>query len=187
MKKLIFIIIMLIVTAGNTIIFCKTKAVNHESEIGQTILTQIDSFSSACIKLQVLVTSGTSPDEELQKQFLSARLAYKKFEWAAEYFVPETSGLVNGPPVDEVEMHDLRIIQPSGLQVIEGFLFPAYDSSKKRELIAQLFSLQSDCENYRSFFNLNNVHDPQVFDAVKLEVFRIMTLGISGFDNPMTL
>jgi cytochrome c peroxidase len=187
MKKLVLILIILIVTVGNTIIFCKSRAVDHEKEIEQTILTQIDSFSSTCTKLQTLLTNGNSPEEELQNQFLSARLAYKKFEWAAEYFVPETSGLVNGPPVEEVEMPDLRIIKPSGLQVIEGFLFPVYDSSKKREIIAQLFSLQSDCENFRSFFNLNHVHDPQVFDGVKLEVFRIMTLGISGFDNPMTL
>ena len=27
----------------------------------------------------------------------------------------------------------------------------------------------------------------QIFDAVKLEVFRIITLGITGFDNPLTL
>ena len=29
--------------------------------------------------------------------------------------------------------------------------------------------------------------DWQVFDAAKLEVFRILALGISGFDNPLTL
>ncbi len=187
MKKLVFILILLIATVGNAIIFCKQKTVNHEKEIELTVQARIDSFSVACTKLQAGVTNGTSSGAELQKLFLSARLAYKKFEWAAEYFVPETSGLVNGPPVEEVEMPDLHIIQPSGLQVIEGFLFPVYDSSRKRELIAQLFSLQSDCENYRSFFNLNNVHDPQVLDGVKLEVFRIMTLGISGFDNPISL
>ena len=187
MKKPVFIFILLIVTVGNTTIFCKQKTVNHEKEIEQTVQARIESFSVACAKLQAAVTNGTSSGGELQKLFLSARLAYKKFEWAAEYFVPETTGLVNGPPVEEVEMPDLRIIQPSGLQVIEGFLFPVYDSSRKRELIARLFSLQSDCENYRSFFNLNKLHDPQVLDGVKLEVFRIMTLGISGFDNPMTL
>ncbi|HTB24473.1 MAG TPA: cytochrome-c peroxidase, partial [Puia sp.] len=187
MKKLVFILILFIATVGNTIIFCKQKTVNREREIEQTVQAQIDSFSVICTKLQSAVTNITSSDGELQKLFLTARLAYKKFEWASEYFVPETSGLVNGPPVEEVEMPDLRIIQPSGLQVIEGFLFPVYDSSRKKELIAQLFLLQSDCENYRSFFNLNNLHDPQVLDGVKLEVFRIMTLGISGFDNPVTL
>lgn len=186
MRKLVCIIILITITVGNTFIFCKQKQVNHENEIEQTILANIDSFSAICTRLQNAVNASL-PEKDIQNLFLSARLAYKKFEWAAEYFVPETSGLVNGPPVEEVEMPDLRVIQPSGLQVIEGFLFPVYNSSRKKELIAQLFLLQSDCGNYRSFFNLNSVHDQQVFDGVKLEVFRIMTLGITGFDNPSTL
>jgi cytochrome c peroxidase len=187
MKKLIFIVIVLIVTVGNTFIFCKQNTVKPEKEIEQAILAQIDSFSAICTKLQYAAANGTSPEADLQQLFLSARQAYKKFEWAAEYFAPEISGMVNGPPIEEVEMQDLRIIQPAGLQVIEGLLFPKYDSSRKKELIAQLILLQSDCGNYKSFFSIKNIYDPQVFDGVKLEVFRMMTLGISGFDNPLTL
>src|ERR1035438_10224041 len=144
MKKLIFIVIVLIVTVGNTFIFCKQNTVKPEKEIEQAILAQIDSFSAICTKLQYAAANGTSPEADLQQLFLSARQAYKKFEWAAEYFAPEISGMVNGPPIEEVEMQDLRIIQPAGLQVIEGLLFPKYDSSRKKELIAQLILLQSD-------------------------------------------
>ena len=187
MKKLIFIVIVLVVTVGNTFIFCKQKTVKPEKEIEQAILTQIDSFSAICSKLQDAAANGTSPETDLQQLFISARQAYKKFEWAAEYFAPEISGMVNGPPVEEVEMQDLRIIQPAGLQVIEGLLFPKFDSSRRQELIAQLILLQSDCGNYRSFFNIKNIYDRQVFEGVKQEVFRMLTLGISGFDNPLTL
>jgi cytochrome c peroxidase len=187
MKKLIFIVIVLVVTVGNTFIFCKQNTVKPEKEIEQAILTQIDSFSAICSKLQDAAANGTSPETDLQQLFISARQAYKKFEWAAEYFAPEISGMVNGPPVEEVEMQDLRIIQPAGLQVIEGLLFPKFDSSRRQELIAQLILLQSDCGNYRSFFNIKNIYDRQVFEGVKQEVFRMLTLGISGFDNPLTL
>jgi cytochrome c peroxidase len=178
MKKLLFIVIVLIVTVGNTFIFCKQKTVKAEKEIEQTILAQIDSFSVICIKLQDAAVNGTSTEADLQQLFLSARQAYKKFEWAAEYFAPEISGMVNGPPVEEIEMQDLRIIKPAGLQVIEGLLFPKYDNSRKQELIAQLTLLQSDCGNYRSFFNIKNIFNPQVFDGVKLEVFRMFYIFI---------
>lgn len=87
MKKLVFILIVLTATVGNTTIFCKEKTINHEKEIEQTVQTQIDSFSVACLKLQEAVTSGNSAGEELQKLFLTVRLAYKKLEWAAEYFI----------------------------------------------------------------------------------------------------
>ncbi len=186
MKKLFFISVILFTAIGYTLIFCKQKTVKSEKSIELTIRKQVDSFSAICSKLQAAV-SGGSPGKDLQIDFLMARLAYKKYEWAAEYFTPEISALVNGPPVQEVEMPDARIINPAGLQVIEGFLFPVYDSSKRKELIAQLYLLQADCDNYRSYFNLNDIYDRQVLDAIKLEVYRIITLGITGYDNPLTL
>lgn len=187
MKKLFFISALLSMTIGYTLIFCKQKAVKPEKSIEKTILIQIDSFSAICSKFQTTVLSRSSSGKDLQRDFLQARLAYKKFEWAAEYFTPEVTSLVNGPPVLEVEMPDTRLIEPAGLQVIEGFLYPVYDTSKRRELTAQLNLLQSGCENYKSYFNLNDIFDGQVFDAVKLEVYRIMTLGITGYDNPVAL
>ena len=187
MKKLFFISVILSAAIVYTLIFCKQKTVKPEKAIELTILKQIDSFSAICSKLQAAVSGGSPTGSDLQTDFLLARLAYKKFEWAAEYYTPEISGLVNGPPVQEVEMPDVRIINPAGLQVIEGFLFPVYDTSKRKELIAQLYLLQTDCDNYRSYFNLNDIHERQVFDAIKLEVYRIMTLGITGYDDPLTL
>jgi len=44
--------------------------------------------------------------------------AYKRFEWAAEYFDPAATRTVNGPPVQEVELSGV-VIDPGGLQVIE--------------------------------------------------------------------
>ena len=69
---------------------------------------------------------------------------YKRFEWAAEYFEPATSRFVNGPPVEEAELSG-QVFEPAGLQVIERFLFPVYDTAKKTELINQLSLLQSRC------------------------------------------
>ena len=108
-------------------------------------------------------------------------------EWAAEYFDPLTSRMVNGPPVQEVEMPELIVTDPTGLQIIEGILFPAPDTSRKKELQKQLGLLVQSCERLKKRFKTISIADWQVFDAARLEVFRIMTLGITGFDNPLTL
>ena len=56
----------------------------------------------------------------------------------------------------------------------------------KRELLKQIDILQTGCDRYRTRFKNIDIFDWQVFDAAKLEVFRIDTLGITGFDNPLT-
>jgi cytochrome c peroxidase len=164
---------------------CQEKLIMPEKEIAKSLLIQIDSFSSQTSQLKTRAESGSVDQSTLQKTFLQARLAYKKFEWAAEYFEPLTAQSVNGPPVQEVEISG-QVIEPSGLQIIEGLLFPAYDPAHKRELLKQLAVLQFGCDRYRNRFKNIDILDWQIFDATKLEIFRIETLGITGFDNPLT-
>ena len=187
MKKLGLISVLLTITITYTFVFCREKTVIPPKSIEHTVLDQVDSFSDVISGVQNILIKGTPSEAQLQDLFLQSRIAYKKFEWAAEYFVPGTSKKVNGPPVQEVELPNVLVIEPSGLQVIESFLFPHYDSTKRNLLIYQLGLLRADCENYKSFFRSNKMNNWQVFDAVKLEVFRIITLGITGFDNPLTL
>src|ERR1700743_2498834 len=62
------------------------------------LLQQTDSLQQAVKQLQ------QAKPAEMQRCFREVRLAYKKIEWAAEYFDPITARLVNGPPVPEAEL-----------------------------------------------------------------------------------
>ncbi|MDO6430447.1 cytochrome c peroxidase [Flavitalea sp. BT771] len=157
-----------------------------EKIIAQTLLAQVDSFAALCNTLQHAVEHGSSNDKQLRELFLQTRMGYKKMEWATEYFEPATARFVNGPPVQEVEA-DGQVLEPAGLQVIESYLYPAYDSTRKEDLLRQLHLLPSACVRFKRHFANIDILDWQVFDAAKLEVFRIMTLGITGFDDPLSL
>ena len=180
--------ILLIVTAGYVFFSCtegKAKAA-PERLIAQTLVTQVNSFSALCSSLRAGAESPLVNGRQLQENFLRMRVAFKKFEWAAEYFEPAVSRVVNGPPVQEVELSGV-VIEPGGLQVIEGLLFPVFDTARKAELIRQTELLQRGCTKYKTHFDNIDILDWQVFDAAKLEVFRIETLGITGFDDPLSL
>lgn len=185
MKKYIQFFVLLLLVSCIIVVSCQEKAVAPEKEIAGTLLTRIDSFSSLCSRLKIFAESPSPDQSSLQQIFLQCRLAYKKFEWAAEYFEPLTAKSVNGPPVQEVEISG-QVFEPFGLQIIEGMLFPAYDTARKRELLKQIAVLEAGSDRYRTRFKNIDILDWQVFDAAKLEVFRIETLGITGFDNPAT-
>lgn len=165
-----------------------------ERQIEDTVLAQVNAFYTFLRDtLQPAAASGETSPDDLQQYFLKARLLFKKFEWAAEYFMGATTLMVNGPPVEEVENADLldpaltRPIEPSGLQVIEEFLFPRYDTTKKEAFLEQLGLLQENCRFYQTYFTDHPLSGWRILDAAKIEVFRVMTLGITGFDNPLTL
>lgn len=139
------------------------------------------------IDTQMLGLANTSHStDSLQKAFLAGRLLYKKIEHITEYYMPTTSRLVNGPPLPEVEIEENKIFEPGGLQVLEEFLFPAFDTTQRQDLIIELGKMRSEAKRYGLLWDVTSVTDAHIFDAVRLQIYRIITLGISGFDAPLS-
>jgi cytochrome c peroxidase len=157
-----------------------------EEKIAQTLVRQLDDFSRLInVNFRQAAETGAG-QQRLQQLFLEARSKYKKFEWAAEYFDPLVARSINGPPVPDIDPAALVALDPDGLQLMEGLLFPVYKSSDKDELIIRLNNLLVNTNKLRIHFNSEAPQNWQVFDAAKLEIFRILTLGITGFDAPVS-
>lgn len=148
-------------------------------------LSNIAQLDSAVRHLNQL-SINTRPVAELQAAFDTARLAYKRVEFLAELYNPETAKSLNGAPLPEVEEDDglQQIVSPMGFQVVEEMLFP-YDPANRPELLTQLAVLQSNVGRLTRVATDNEMTDSHVFDAMRLEVFRLITLGITGFDSPI--
>ncbi|NQX53084.1 cytochrome C peroxidase [Pedobacter panaciterrae] len=166
----------------------------RERKIQKEVLSQIISFQEYVKDTLFFEVSKEKVDgRSVQQAFLKSRLLFKKFEWAAEYFTADLTKRLNGPPVQEIENADLlepslaRAIDPMGLQVIEQFIYPKYDTAGKKELISEVKHLITSTDYLISYFADHQFADWRILDAAKLEVFRIITLGITGFDNFLSL
>ncbi|PVD49603.1 cytochrome C peroxidase [Terrimonas sp.] len=166
----------------------------RERKIREKILNDIVSFRDY-VKDSLLAESGKAhvDTQNIRRIFLQSRLLFKAFEWAAAYFAADLTDRLNGPPVQEIENADLldssiaRAIDPMGLQVIEGYIYPIYDEGDKKELINEVDHLINSTKYLVSFFTDQQLADWRILDAAKLEIFRIIALGITGFDNPLSL
>ncbi|SEJ49448.1 cytochrome c peroxidase [Dyadobacter koreensis] len=121
----------------------------------------------------------------LQKEFLGLRLQFKKTEAFAEYFTPTTVRLVNGAPLDEIEEEENAVFEPGGLQVIEELIYTD-ERIEEEELVRQIRKMQMNTKRILSLWADIQITDSHVFDALRLEIFRMITLGISGFDTPVS-
>ncbi|MBO9573175.1 MAG: cytochrome C peroxidase, partial [Chitinophagaceae bacterium] len=105
--------------------------------------------------------------------------------FAIEYFFGNSARNLNGPPLPEIEAEEHTVIDPGGFQVIEDFLFP-YDALQNKELLREAGRMKSIITRTKTLWEENEFRDDQVFDALRLQCFRIITLGISGFDTPLS-
>lgn len=126
-----------------------------------------------------------SNEAQLQADFKKARVAWKQVEWLTELYFPEAAKNINGPALDEFEEESGYVVPPHGFQVVEEYLFP-YDAAQRNDLETEIEILKSTMNRLKLLTRSTDFTDSHIFDALRLEVFRIVTLGITGFDSPVS-
>jgi cytochrome c peroxidase len=124
------------------------------------------------------------PGPAVQQAFRQARLAYKRIEWLTGYFSPLTTETLNGPNILTVD-DDYRTISPQGFQVLEELIFPEYDPANRADALQQIAMMRVNTNRLANLAEGNVFTDSHIFDAFRQEVFRVVTLGITGFDSPV--
>lgn len=162
---------------------CK-KSETSKPTVKQELLVDLSKLNNEIVQFRKLVANNAS-QKEIVEQFKKSRLAYKKVEWAIEYFIPETARFMNGPALDEMELEENRSFEPHGFQVMEEMIYPEYNSESKEDLARELNIFQSNIKQLESTFEAITVSDDYVLDAIQQNVFRVIALGITGFDSPI--
>ena len=153
-------------------------------DIGQTLQKDIFTLEKDLAAFKKL--SDTIPDEVmLQESFLKCRKSFKQIEWAIAYFNPNAHRFINGPPLDELETAENKFLPPNGFQVVEPLIFPSFDKENQPDLKREILVLQANVKQIKIHLQNVTFSTDLVFDALKSDVIRIITLGITGFDSPV--
>lgn len=154
-----------------------------EAVVANEVIAGLDTFNNV-VEKELLPLIHSANNKALHASFLKARLAYKQVEWAVAYFTQRQERLINGAPLPEVEGNG-QVLQAGGLQVIEAELFPAVVSSSKEQLKHDLKQILLAVSQSKLYFKHIHLLDWQIWEAARMEVFRVQTLGLSGFDSPL--
>lgn len=125
--------------------------------------------------------------EKTRLHFRAARSHYKQLEGLVGFYFPGMEDVINGPAIETTEEYDDAVIEPTGFQVIEELLFSDPDTVLMHELESQLKIFSAALIRLKQLIATNDLSDSNVFEAMRLEVLRVMSLGISGFDSPVAL
>ena len=139
------------------ILLCSFSFFQHQSTEDRTAtITEIvhgvfeNNYNEFITKLKLLksIISLEKVDSasiaEAQQVFIDCRLLYKKNEVFTVYLYPSTDQNFNGPVVSEVEYEDepkQMIVTPTGLQVIESYLWSDDFQVHQQDLHSQIDKL----------------------------------------------
>lgn len=160
-----------------------------DSAVKAEFVKNLRALSAALDTLDMLIKTATDDafaKTQVQQAFKVARLAYKRIEFLSEYYAPQTCEEMNGPALVKVA-EEFKLEEPTGFQVLEEMLFPSADWKERDAMQRQVKIMKALCKRLDDVVTKKTLTDSRVFDAMRLEVARILTLGITGFDSPVAL
>lgn len=176
---LVFNLALVILLSG-----CEKKY--SELTLQQELISNIEKLNQNVLDFQK-IAEESNDEKKIQDAFNAARLSYKKVEWAVEYFTPNPARFVNGPALDELEVAENTFFPPNGFQVIEELIYPKYSVENKADLIREIKILNGNFKQIQQHLSAITISNSHVLDASKMEINRILALGITGFDSPIAL
>lgn len=181
------------------IIVSSTKKEKVDIEIGTALKIanyyqqELSLFHKSLVVLDSLVKQNVVEDD-LKSYFLNTREAFKRCEFLLCYVESDEARRINGANITLNNFHHMTPMEekpPHGLQVIEDLIYNPTEESYnelKREisLLMELIYVTYQRTIRESIIDSKN-YNVAIWDAVRLELFRIETLGITGFDTPESL
>ena len=146
-----------------------------------------NSFKSELSLLKSLCNKDIDKQNTINivNQYQKVRKTFKKWEYLAEYYDPIfIKEYINGAPLPKLEQNSFgaNILEPKGLQVIDELLGDPI-TKETYSLLDKEASLMLSKLNQ---LVLPNLHSSHVFIAARIQLVRLFTLGITGFDTPGT-
>jgi cytochrome c peroxidase len=161
----------------------KQQVTNRYTSLLEAFGRNIDDLQRAAVRLQ-----NTPADlKNLKNAFAQARIGFKNTEFLLAYLEnEEVESKINGGPLSSVnaEVDALQIMEPCGLQTLEELVYDDSVFTKKTEIIALTQKLSIDFKELNERQERVALSDKLIMESVRLEIVRLATMGIAGFDTP---
>jgi cytochrome c peroxidase len=145
--------------------------------------TDLSAFAAS---LDRYVTIARTEDiDQIRQTHAEARLAFKRAEYLLEYIDPTAiKKKINGAPLPKTEpkVPEIIIVEPAGLQRLDELVWEVAPDFAAIQKMTE--KLRADYEVVWRYAEGRVLQHHHVFNAVRLELIRLFTLGVSGFDTP---
>jgi cytochrome c peroxidase len=164
---------------------CNTRTNHNEEALKSFVSIEIDTTLAKLSTLQSVI-SEKKDLVDIKQAFLSCRIHYKRLEPIVEYYFQGLSRRINGPALPEVKVEDSQVWPPHGLQVIEQLIYANEQDSSLLLVNNEIDLLKIDFQFIKRSLIDIGINERHVHELLQHECIRIASLGISGFDTPLS-
>jgi len=174
------------VSMSSTQKLARYDVVNNEiSAVKEYYVSELKALENSVEELKVL--SKNASQDRVKEAFVKARSQYKHIEFIVDYFFRETALKLNGPNLLEAKASMPKLpLYPSGFQVVEEFVYTT-GGMDRTSLLDEINGLNEGVHKLQQHKSEVVLDKANLMYALKLNVYRLITKGITGFDSPVSL
>ena len=162
-------------------------------DVRRVFRRDVDSLDHAFADLLAALAPSTPRsarlrDGRVRAAFRRAREKYKHVEPLLEFYSPALAAALNSrrQEVDDDDQPPPSTLAASGFPALERALWPAIATDSLEAARKTVEGMRATIVRMRWLDGAIAVTDPQLIEVARLELVRISTLGIAGFDAPAT-
>lgn len=166
-----------------------TRAGSTRAHVAPTPMRRMfrDDLDSLISSIEALRASVAKPRQDAaQAAFRRARAAYKHVEFLLAYYSPTTAAALTGPlDNDDPDGPPAPLGTRAGFGLVEAALFGASRRTTAMDAQEQRVtaSMRASARALSASVELLSIDDSSALDAMRLELARVMTTGIAGYDS----
>lgn len=167
--------------------------VKEQPEAKEFVHKELNAFHKSLAELDAIsemYKAGGADISVLQNAVTKCRLQYKRIEFYLAFYYPEfIKTHINGAPLLQLEAEGTKasVIPPQGLQVLDEMVFGDKAEENRNEIFGLSRQLYSNYLMLHDRLMVNNLPDYEDVEAMRLQLVRILALGVTGFDTPGSL
>ena len=164
------------------------------NDVRVLITSEADSLDASLDALSGAIASAAAATEDsisaqqVRSAFRITRARYKHLEGIVEYYAPALAAALNSrrQEVDDDDAPPPSTISASGFPALETVLWPSLSRAHADSARKLTDAMHGAVARVRALAAAITPTDAQVIEIARLELARISTLGISGFDAPQS-
>jgi len=179
MRKRTGIVIGLLLLALLQVCFTRSAPDNVPQQVRNYLVQEISAMQQELRK-----GLGKMPSKKLKNIYRKARLHYKHLEFFVEYCSPREAKLcINGPlvPKHDEELGN-RMQEPQGFQKLEELLYTGDEPADTAGVYTELRLLLEQFDRLKTYYATIDVNESVLLEMCQLEVFRIVSMNLNGYD-----
>ncbi len=173
---------------------CRNPRTSSDAQGGATravIEARADSLDAALIALGAALhrsPSDPSAAVDVHTEFRQARAQYKRIEAVLEFYAPALAAAFNSrrQEVDDEDAPPPGTLVASGFPALESLVWPKAPAVTVDSARSIVDGMRPAVRRLRNIASTIVPTDAQIIELGRLEVARVSTLGIAGFDAPLT-